>query len=172
MLIALILLVSCGNRDDIDRKYARIQVGWSRSEVEALLGPARTGSSDGERAWYVSPPQKRATTGKDRMSIFVVYKDGCVDRKELKDDPVLLYERVVLGMSRQEVEAILGEPTIELVQNNEVWYLAQYVPDLGPRHAGSYAAPGAIRIHYKNDQAVAKRLLSHVPKSRVARPRN
>ncbi len=76
---------------------------------------------------------------------------------KLRISPSELYLKIQPGMSRAEVDALLGSPTSpQLAVGDTVWYLS--APRIEPHE--SPAAPGTIGVRFTADGKVASKLMN------------
>ena len=81
---------------------------------------------------------------------------GCA-HKQHAATPRDLFARIQTGMSRSEVDALLGPPTLpQLSADDDVWYLPPPQIEL---HESPYA-PGTIGIRFASDGRVASKRLN------------
>jgi hypothetical protein len=80
---------------------------------------------------------------------------GCAHTKQAAS-PRELFAKIQVGMSRSEVEALLGTPTVQqLSPDDEAWYL----PPPRIEHHESPIALGTIGVRFTADGRVASKSL-------------
>ena len=81
---------------------------------------------------------------------------GCAHRQQTAS-PEQLFARIQVGMSRSEVDALLGPPTVpQASPDSDAWYLPP--PRIEPYE--SPFAPGTIGVRFTSDGRVASKRLN------------
>ena len=135
--------------------FEQIELGMSAEQVGSLLGHWVIGPPGPDYdAWYTVHSSEPYDSPYSLASVRVAYRDGAVVEKELKGNPKHLFQRVEIGMPREQVETILGKPLVPEVEPNG-W--ATYLPP-APLRRHESPSLGSIEITYSNGVVAEKEL--------------